>query len=98
MPTGNGERRVLDGAAHAFSHLLCGKRLGIRHHHDKFLATKARDDVDATHRLAEAFGAFAQHFVADIMAVLVVDGLEVVNVQHQQRHRRAAGGIVVEQA
>ena len=48
-------------------------------------------------RLADAQREFAQHVVAGIVAVAVVDRLEVVDVEHQHRDRLAARGRLLDQ-
>ena len=57
--------------------------------HGELVATQARDHVVGTHMLAQALADTAQHQVAGIVAVTVVDRLEVVEIDQHQRHRLA---------
>nr|WP_325346454.1 hypothetical protein [Xylophilus sp.] len=51
-----------------------------------------RASVSRAQRTAQPAGRFAQGLVAGGMPQAVVDGLESVEVEHEQGHRRAAGG------
>src|SRR5258708_21088508 len=51
----------------------------------------AAGEIDAADRLAHPDREFAQHVVAGIVAVSVVDRLEEIDVEHHQRERLAAG-------
>ena len=63
-----------------------GRRLG--QDRDELLAAVSRDDVDLAHRVLEHRAELAQHAVAGEVARRVVDLLEVVDVEQQQRERR----------
>ena len=64
--------------------------VGLGQHHDEFLAAIAREEVERPHVARDARRHLAQHFVAGGMAVRVVDALEPVDVEEEQRrpHRR----------
>ena len=64
--------------------------VGVGHHHDEFLAAIAAGQIDPADIGGDAAGEFAQHFVADVVAVGVVDRLEVVDV-HDEEGERLAG-------
>ena len=68
---------------------------GITMH--EFLAAVAAGEIDVADRLADAQREFAQHVVAGVVAVAVVDRLEVVDVEHQHRDRLAARGRLLDQ-
>src|SRR6185312_3479681 len=52
---------------------------------DELVARKARDEVGRAHRRRQASAELAQHVVAGRMAERVVDPLEAVDVEEQQR-------------
>ena len=54
-------------------------------HHQKLFATPAHDQVTVAQRGAQAAGGFHQYGVAGGVAVAVIDALEVVDVDQQQR-------------
>ncbi len=58
---------------------------GDRQGSDELLAAVARDQVLGPGRLAEHAGHLAEHGVAGVVAERVVDPLEVVDVEHQDR-------------
>ena len=67
--------------------------LGIepfRQHHE-LLTTETEREVGSAHRAHDLGRDLAQHGVAARMAEPVVEGLEVVDVDQQQAHRRAGG-------
>ena len=55
--------------------------LPVRQQHDELLATVSIDDVFLPNRLSKLPRDDRQHFIADIMAVFVVDRLEVVEIE-----------------
>lgn len=52
---------------------------------DKRLTPVARDDVALSHIHRENFSDISQHVVADRMAIIVIDVLEVVDIRHEFR-------------
>ena len=61
-------------------------RVAGRHDHRELLAAEAADDVGARGRArAQHLGERDEHLVARAVAADVVDALEVVDVEHQQR-------------
>ena len=62
--------------------------LGAARAHDdpELLAAEPADEVRPAHGGVQLRCELAEHLVADAMAVDVVDLLEIVDVQHQQRH------------
>ena len=66
--------------------------VGLGQHDDELLAAVAGDRVDLADLGAHPAGQLDQHRVADLVAVLVVDGLEPVEVEHQRGERPAEPG------
>ena len=64
---------------------LVGRRVG--EDHQELLASVAPHGVDGAQRVPEQERHLAQHRVAREVAVLVVDALEVVDVDHEHAHR-----------
>ena len=91
------ERLGRDAPPHPLRDLAGDVQVGLRHHDDEFLAAVAARQIDATDRLADAHREFAQHVVAGVVAVAVVDRLEEVDVEHHHRQRLAAHGILLGQ-
>ena len=56
------------------------------HDHAELLAAEPADDVLRAHADAQRVGERAEQLVADTVTVHVVDPLEVVDVEHQDRH------------
>jgi hypothetical protein len=56
-----------------------------RHHHDEFFATESRADIEYANGSAEDLGNVAYDQVACHMSKSVVDALEAVQIDHQQR-------------
>ncbi|MEY9807654.1 hypothetical protein ABIF30_007261 [Bradyrhizobium elkanii] len=63
----------------------------VGQHHGEFLAAIAGGDVLALDVLLQRLRHQPQHLIAGEMAVGVVERLEVVDVEHQERQRLAAG-------
>src|SRR5207249_7823482 len=61
---------------------------GARQQDGEFLAAIAAENVDGAQGGAAPLGQRAQHLIADVMAVLVVDGLEVVDVEQDRKSTR----------
>src|SRR4051812_49184128 len=57
-------------------------RPGLGQHDGELLAAVARDRVDLAQAVLQAAGELAEHPVAESVPVAVVDGLEVVEVEH----------------
>ncbi len=66
--------------------------VGIGHDDHEFLAAIAAGQIDAAHIGRNPAGEFAQHLVADVVAMGVVDRLEEVDV-HDQEGERLAGAV-----
>ena len=62
----------------------------VVHQDDELVAAPARHRVARPHRGLQALRDHAQHLVADVVAEAVVDALEAVEVDEQQRHQAAA--------
>jgi hypothetical protein len=88
------ENGPLDLLTQAFRH-LCGYLRGnwrrVRHDDDELLAAIAAGQIHAAHIVAQPPGKFAQHIVAGIVAMGVVDVLEAVDVGDQQRQVACRG-------
>ena len=71
-------------------------RLQVFQQHDKLIAAQAGHGVAAADRMAETLGHQAQQLVAGLVAMQVVDVLEVVQIEKHQRGKLAlarAGGL-----
>ena len=91
----NGSRG--DAPAQPFGHHGRDRHVGFRHDDDEFLAAVAAGEIDAADRLADAQRELAQHVVAGVVAVRVVDRLEIIDIDHQHRDRLAARGRLLDQ-
>ena len=90
-----GERPRGHRRAHA---LGGGERLGrggVGQQPGELLAADPADGVDRARLARDPRGGLGEHAVADRMAVLVVDGLEVVEVDDDEAERAAARGEAV---
>ena len=84
-----GNLQRLHGLADTFEQLARVVCRGVCEHQHKFLATPAGQHVGVAHAGAHRARKGLQRAVAGGVAVLVVDGLEVVDVQLRQQHRAA---------
>ena len=81
-------------------------RLGIGHDHRELIATGSEESVGLTEGLAHLARQTGQETIALGVAVPVIDGLEIVQVDKQERERHAvtleepelAGELLVERA
>src|SRR5262249_33959650 len=64
----DGKGLARDRAAKALGHHARDMQVGFRHHDHEFLAPIATGQIDATDRLADPYGEFAQHVVAGVVA------------------------------
>src|SRR5689334_13385580 len=83
--TGEGECMPLDAFAHPFGEGHRGVEHGAREQEHELLATVAADAVDLPRLLLEDRRQLLEHLVARLVAVGVVDALEVVQVAHDAR-------------
>ena len=84
------DRRELELAEPLDETLGDARRVGgvaRAHDHAELLAAEPADDVLGPNRGAQRVREQPQQLVADAVAVHVVDALEVVDVEHQHRHR-----------
>ena len=58
--------------------------VGILHEEDEFVAAEASDDLAVLEIVARQFAHLPDDAVADVVAVRVVDALEVVDVEQEQ--------------
>ena len=56
----------------------------MRHHNDKFVAAIASQDINGTQSVQEQLGQVAQRLIAVLVPILVIQGLEVVDVHDRQ--------------
>ena len=54
----------------------------FRHDHEKFFSTRPADNIHRAHILAQAVRDLLQDLVTGIMAIGVVHGFEVVDIEH----------------
>ena len=83
-------RRRFDALAQAFRHRISVGHIGFRHHHNEFFAAEAAGQIDPAHVGSDASGKFLQYFIADVVAMIVVDRLEEIDVHHDEGERLAA--------
>jgi hypothetical protein len=62
------------------------------HHDGELVATDASDRIRVAYRSTQRRGDVSQDVVAGLVSERVVDGLEVVEVQEEHRHRWVGGG------
>src|SRR5580692_3447375 len=67
--------------------LRSGRQRKLLGDHDELVSTEAPQCVGVAYDPLQARGNRAQEFIADTMTERVVDGLEIVNVDEQRRHR-----------
>src|SRR5262249_24268988 len=81
------ERGLPDQLAQALVELPGGIMPSFGQHHHKFLAPVARKHLVLAHLAPHAPGQLLEHMVTGQVAMLVVDALEMVDVEHDQRKR-----------
>ena len=81
------DRRAAHRRANALGQLACLVDRGVRQQDDELVAGVPADDPRRRGELAQRAGDDAQHGVALQVAVLVVDLLELVDVDDDERHR-----------
>ncbi|MNW01253.1 hypothetical protein D3C71_1968660 [compost metagenome] len=57
----------------------------VRAQHHEFLTAQTAKHIRAPQPMANALAHHLQHPIADSMAVLIIDALEVVDVEHDHR-------------
>lgn len=80
-----GKAEVADRLAQLFADQACMAERAMRQQHAQFIAAQARQDVAVAHLRLQQLGQQLQQHVAGTMAAGVVDDLELVEVQVQQR-------------
>ena len=83
------EAQPLNLPLQALGHLHGHVRRATGEHRGEFLAADPPEHIAATQRPTPALGDPLQHVVAFLVAVGVVDHFEVIDVQQQERQRRA---------
>ncbi len=69
-----------DAGADAFGNKGRAVEVGVDQQDDEFLAAEASQRIGAAQFRADARGHFAQHFIAALVAIGVIDQLEMVDV------------------
>src|SRR4051794_11979735 len=82
-----GELAVGDGASDPIGDGRAAFEIGLRHHGDQLLAAVARGKIVVADTFTQRFGHEAQHLIADAMAVIVVELLEVIDVDQENAER-----------
>ena len=54
------------------------------HHHQKFFATPATDQIAGTQLRLQDSGNANQHLISNLMPMDIIDRLEMINIQHDQ--------------
>ena len=89
--------RFGNAAANALGDRRAGLEIGARKHRDQFLAAVAGCEIDFANTFLQDLGDQPKHLVADLMAVIVVEFLEVIDVDQEDAerlvllHRRRSG-------
>lgn len=81
------DRCALDASTHAFGDGRPECRRTIRQDDREFLTADARHSVHRPHRVEQGFRNAFEHQVAGRVAVLIVDVLEVIDIDHQHQRR-----------
>src|SRR3989344_4030659 len=79
------EGQGLNFPLHALGYLQGHVRRAAGEDGGKFLATNASEQVTATQCGSATVGDTLQHVIAFLVAVGVVDGLEIIDIQHEKR-------------
>ena len=93
LSTGQRSDLLLD----ARGHLAGPFAIRIREGDDKFLAAEAGNNVCAPRTIRQYAGYPSQYAVAFQMSITVVDGLEIIDVDHKQGHFVAAARAVFDE-
>jgi hypothetical protein len=70
-----------------FSDFHCTGDIGIREKQGELVPSYARDQIESSAAVAQYGSDTGQHMVADNVSVRVVDGLELIDVNHQEAER-----------
>lgn len=97
LALGRGQAHLGHSAADAFGHHRGAVGRGVGQQGGKFFAPQAAQQVGIAQGMANGFGACADGHVARLVAVPVVDVLEVVDVDHEHGTGLAMAAAVVEQ-
>ncbi|MNY28697.1 hypothetical protein D3C86_1626870 [compost metagenome] len=79
--------QLLHGMTQAFADHAGGFAAGSGEQYEKLFAAVTKHHVDVAQLAFQGGGNVYQALVADAVAVVVVDPLEVVEIEHQQRER-----------
>ena len=90
------EGRVRDEGAHGVGERQRLRRGAVAQQHDELLAAPPGEHVGRAQSIAQALGELDEDLVAGLVAERVVDGREVVEVEHQERQGRAVPSGLVE--
>ena len=83
--------------AHALGDSHCGNSVGLRQHGGKFFAAIAGYEIIVTQIAFQNTCHFAQHLVTHSVSCIVVDGFEMIDVNHQRRQRQDRTGLVMQE-
>ena len=76
-----------DGLPESLTGLLGSSDIGVRQQHAELFSTKPTDKVANTSRVTKDLANASQHFVAHRVAVVVVNRLEEIDVDHDAAQR-----------
>ena len=88
---------LADRLEHALGDPLGGLAVGVAQHDGELVAAEAGDDVGLAHALAQRAADGADDLVAGLVAARVVDVLEAVEVEQEQRAAAAVAGGVADE-
>ncbi len=83
------EARLLDALPNTLRHAQRALGVGLRQNDHKFFAAITGEGVDVPHVSLQKGSDLSEYLVAYMVSTLIVQELETVDVDHEQRQRRA---------
>src|SRR5437764_10802213 len=81
------DRQLVQFGANAICPRLGSSGIGKGKNHHKLLSSKATHDIFRAHASLEKSRGFAQHSIASIVTVGVIEVLEMIQIEHHYPHR-----------
>ena len=78
---------MLDTQADAFGYFYCTGEIIFREKDDEFFSTITADQVYITYTGKRKLGNFAEHLITYLVAVAIVELLEIIDIQKNGRDR-----------
>ena len=95
-PSDRDRRHALNGQPQALGHRGRRRDIDARQQDREFFSAVSRREILRPEGRRQCLGHARQHGVSDQVALLVVDPLEVIQIDHQQRHRLVRPGGAIE--